>query len=512
MSEQRRNSQGRTRNRGNNSGGRHYSSQAPSQRKRSSDPARLVAFEVLRAVSGDDAYANLVLPQQIRRHHLNHQDAAFATELTYGTLRAQGTYDAVIAECVDRPLAKLDTEVLDVLRMGAHQLLNMRVPAHAALNSTVALVRSQVGAGPSGLVNAVLRKISEQTIEEWFDQLVADDDSETAMSLRNWHPKWIVRALRQALVAHGRDKGEITDLLTADNKAPELNLVALPGIGDIETAIEYGAHRGELAPGSAIYRGGDAGRIPGVKEGTTRVQDIGSQLCARAVVQPELKTQSAHTTDTAEKWLDLCAGPGGKATLLAALAVEHGAHLTANEPVPHRAELVRRSLAAVDESVWQVRAEDGRSIAEEHSHAFDRILVDAPCTGLGALRRRPESRWRRQPSDVANLLTIQRELLDAAVGALKPGGVLAYVTCSPHHAETLIQVDDVLKAHPELQLIDTAGALSAASSTQDGQPTLQRSSISGETADPEKNTAQLWPHVHSTDAMFIALFRLNGES
>lgn len=489
MNGSRRNERGRERNRGT-SARRQFSQQAPSQRSRFADPARLVAFEVLRAVSRDDAYANLVLPASIRHHRLDRRDAGFATELAYGALRGQGTYDAILARCVDRSLDRLDTAVLDVLRLGAHQLLAMRVPPHAALNQTVALTRAVVGAGPASLVNAVLRRVSERGLEDWLADLVgaASDDVEAA-ALRHAHPAWIVRALRQSLVAHGRAVTEIEDLLEADNAAPVVNLVALPGIGTLDEALHDGATPGELVEGSALSAGGDLGRWDAVRGGTLRIQDVGSQLVARAVAAAPIE----GTRPSGERWLDLCAGPGGKAALLGALAAERGATLLANEPAEHRAELVRRALRPVPENVWSVRTGDGRTLAPELIGTFDRVIVDVPCSGLGALRRRPESRWRRTPADVAELGPLQRQLLDAAIDATAPGGVVGYVTCSPHPAETVAVVADALRRRADVKTLDAGVVLDAVAlrpleAAHDG-------------------TAQLWPHVHGTDAMFLALFR-----
>ncbi|HSN36344.1 MAG TPA: transcription antitermination factor NusB [Arthrobacter sp.] len=499
-----RNAQGRERNRGPQRG---YTENAPSQRTRRADPARLVAFEVLRAVSDEDAYANLVLPARIRHHNLDKRDAGFATELSYGALRGQGTYDAILARCVDRPLDQLDPAVLDALRIGTHQLLAMRVPAHAALDQTVGLARAVIGAGPSALINAVLRKVSAHSLEEWLDLLLSDETDETKKAaIRYAHPEWIVRALRQSLVAHGRPVSEISDLLEADNAAPVVNLVALPGLGSLDEALEGGATPGELVEGSALSSGGDLGRLASVREGTTRVQDVGSQLVARAMAAVDLGNGGGTGNGTAagipreghvqpaERWLDMCAGPGGKAALLGALAREQGATLLANEPAPHRAKLVRQALAAVPHDVWHVRTGDGREVGTEMPESFDRVLVDAPCTGLGALRRRPESRWRRTPKDLTDLGPLQRELLKSALAAVRPGGVVAYVTCSPHPAETTAVVSDVLRKRDDLELLDAGAA-------------LDKVSLTGELDAGHELTAQLWPHVHRTDAMFLALIR-----
>ena len=475
-----------------------FSRSAPARRARRSDPARLVAFRVLRAVAEDDAYANLVLPPAIRRAKLDKRDAAFATELTYGALRARGTYDAILTRCVDRELDKLDPPVLDALRLGSHQLLAMRVNTHAAVNETVALVRDQIGIGPSGLTNAVLRQVAEKPWDQWLEAITSDTSEVETLALRYAHPAWVVRAMRQALKSHGRG-AELEGLLQANNVAPPVHLVGLPGIesgaAHLGAAVEAGAQPSELLDGAAVFRGGDVGLLPGVREGSLRVQDIGSQWVARALAEPAVQLR--------ERWLDLCAGPGGKSALLGALAAEFEVHLTANEPAAHRAKLVEQALAPVDHSAWTVRTGDGRTITEVGA-TFDRIIVDAPCTGLGALRRRPEARWRRQPSDLAALTALQQELLDAATEVLAPEGLLAYVTCSPHIAETIIQIQDLLRRRSDLQLLDGHDVMTDVALPTGADLLTSRPSA---TENVTAKTVQLWPHIHGTDAMFFALLQ-----
>lgn len=527
-----RNKSGHERNRRSISA-REFSAAAPSARSRTADTARATVFDVLRSVAESDAYANLVLPKAIRSHRLDHRDAGFATELTYGTLRHQGTYDAILRHCVDRPLEKVGVTTLIVLRMGVHQLLNMRVPAHAALNQSVSLAREKIGAGPSSFINAVLRRVSERTPEEWYELIIEDakDDTER-MALLASHPAWIVRSMRQALVAHGRPASEIEQLLEADNLAPVVNLMALPGLGSLEEAREQGAVDGELVEGSALYASGDLARLESVREGTVRAQDAGSQLVARALAAAPL-----DGTDTA--WLDLCAGPGGKAALLGAIGVQRGASLVANEAAPHRAQLVESSMRPLPEDSYTVLTGDGRQIREtlrknasdlprsiEPGQLFDRVMVDVPCSGLGALRRRPEARWRKSPRDIAELLPLQRQLLDAAIEATRPGGVIAYVTCSPHAAETQNIVAEVLESGA-VSLLDSAAALREIALHIEGANGEFVSVLAGEKdpghtpeikvkkgapvvkASENPTTAQLWPHVHGTDAMFLALLRKN---
>ncbi len=470
-------------------GPRQRTRSAPSQRSRTGDPARDVAFEVLRAVREDDAYANLVLPVLLRRRGLDPRDAGFATELTYGTLRGQGLYDAVVALCTDRQVADIDPAVLDALRLGVHQLLATRVPPHAAVSQTVGLARHRIGGGPGGFVNAVLRRVTERTPEQWLQDAVPDRDADLVAHLatRHSHPAWIVRSLRESLVAHGRCVEEIDDLLAADNASPQVTLLARPGMATPEELLQAaeGSRRGRWAPTAVVLEGGDPGGLEPVAQHRARVQDEGSQLVALALAGLDLGTEGE------ERWLDLCAGPGGKAALLAARAEQEGAHLVAVEVSEHRSGLVR---GAVGPHV-EVRTADGRTVGEQEPGRYDRVLVDAPCTGLGALRRRPEARWRRQPSDLATLGPLQRELLDSALAAVRPGGVVAYATCSPHLAETVMVVQDALRRHPGLEQVDAPAAIRAVS-------------VDGEVPDlGDGPTAQLWPHRHGTDAMFLALLR-----
>lgn len=508
MSREQRHAKGRQRHRGGVTP-RRYSEATPAQRLREADAARLVAFEVLRAVSAEDAYANLVLPAKIRAHRLDRRDAGLATELSYGALRARGTYDAIIARCIDRPLTAVDGAVLDALRLGAHQLLGMRIPAHAAVNQTVGLARAVIGAGPASFLNAVLRRIADRDFDAWLELMVGlatTAEPVAHAALRHAHPEWIVRALRQSLVVHGRPVEEIEELLGANNSAPVVTLVALPGLGSFAEAFDAGFEPGSLLAGSALSTGGDPGRLASVREGTVRVQDAGSQLVARALAAAPLMPNAVPGAASwpVESWLDLCAGPGGKSALLAALAAQRGATLLANEPAVHRAELVRKALAPVPASSWQLRIGDGRTLFRggenqgQQPRFFQRVLVDAPCTGLGALRRRPESRWRRTPAQLAELTVLQRELLDAGLEGLAPGGVLAYVTCSPHPAETTEVVRQALARHSGLELLD-AGAVLDSVASMPLHAAAETAALAG--------TAQLWPHRHGTDAMFLALLR-----
>ncbi len=445
---------------------------------------RWVAYDTLRAVSESDAYANLLLPRELRRAGLSGADAALATELTYGTLRRQGTYDAIIADAAGRETADIDPAVLDALRLGAHQLLAMRTPTHAAVNETVRQVRQAAGAPASGFANAVLRRISERTPDEWEARLDADARSDDErLGLRHAHPVWIIRAFRRALQAEGR-ADELDALLAADNAAPSVTMTALPGLADRPA----GSEPTPFSPLGFRLGGGDPGPIVAAAGGRVRVQDEGSQLAVLALTR-------AQPVRAGEHWLDLCAAPGGKTAVLAAEALAGGASVEANELSPARAKLVRDSVAGVPLDV-PVSEEDGRTRAGRGR--YDRILVDAPCTGLGALRRRPEARWRKSPADVPALTALQGELLDAAIEALAPGGIVAYVTCSPHLAETSGVVAEARRRFGDrVEELDARAVLASLSDASLDLPIPADGS----------GRAQLWPHRHGTDAMSISLLR-----
>ena len=435
------------------------------------DKPRRAAYDVLAAVRERDAYANLVLPGLLRERGITGRDAALATELAYGALRGQGLYDAVVQACVDRPLAQVDPPVLDVLRLGAHQLLRTRIPPHAAVSATVDLARRVVSAGPVAFVNAVLRRIAAKDVATWVAELAPKDDRLSALAFEHSHPTWIASAFRDALRG---DLWQTAAALAADDARPEVHLVARRIPRD-ELVRQSGGTAGPWSPLAVRLHEGDPGSLDAVRHGSAGVQDEGSQLVALALAAAPLEGPD-------RLWVDLCSGPGGKAALLDGIAEDRGARLVAFEAQHHRSRLVRRS------GTTRVVTTDSRTPPLSPG-TVDRIMLDAPCTGLGALRRRPEARWRRQPSDIPGLTRLQGQLLDAAAGLLRPGGVLLYATCSPHLAETVVPVSDVLRRHPELEQLDARGLLPGVPDLGDGP------------------AVQLWPHLHGTDAMHLALLR-----
>ncbi len=434
------------------------------------DAVRLLVFDILQEVNQRGGFSNLLLPSALTDSKFDQRDKGFATELLYGTLRMQGRHDYIAAQISDRPWSEVDSGIVDVIRMGAHQLFEMRVATHAAVSATVELARKVLGESKASFVNAMLRKMSAQSLDEWMQPVHAVKDDVNRLSILHSHPEWIVSAYFDLL----KDFTEVEAALIANNIPASPTLVWWPGRSSKQELIELGG-----APTNYSDYGIKFDGIPNSLEPIRRrragVQDEGSQLVAQIF---------AKIASDSPRWLDLCAGPGGKAALLSAIAQETGHEFTANEVSEPRAELVRQVVAKA--RVW---VGDGRDIAS-HEESFDAILADVPCTGLGALRRRPEVRWRRKVTDLRELTQIQRELSSSAISVLNAGGFFAYATCSPHFAETSVAVADILKAHTDLEQIDIADYL----------PIGLEGALRGK-------SLSLWTHRHQSDAMFMAVFR-----
>jgi 16S rRNA (cytosine967-C5)-methyltransferase len=460
--------------------------------RRSGNPRR-AAYQVLAAVENREAYANLLLPKLLADRDITGRDAALATELTYGTLRGQGTYDAVLTACSDRPLDKLDPPVRQILRLGAHQLLATRIGAHAAVATSVDLAKQVVGPRVSGYVNAVLRRVATRDLDAWL-AIVAPDpatDADGNLAVRCSYPRWIVGAYRAAL-GDAADS-ELEAALAEGNARPKVTMATLPGGPDRDQVMPADAEPGRWSPYAFTLDSGNPADL--IASGRAAVQDEGSQLAAIALTRAPLAPAANAVAGGGERWLDMCAGPGGKSRLLQGLATIAAppASLVAAELHPHRAALVREALSRAggrQGAAAEVIVADGTRPPWPDG-SVDRVLVDAPCSGLGALRRRPEARWRKAESDLAALTELQRALLRSALAAVRPGGVVAYVTCSPVPAETRDVVTAVVGADPEVEVLDAQAVLADVPGTGSAGPLF----------------AQLWPHRHGTDAIFIALLR-----
>jgi len=348
----------------------------------------------------------------------------------------------------------------------------------------VELAREVAGAGASRFVNAVLRRVASRDLPGWIGETAPSRAGDPAgyLAVRYSYPRWIVQAFSESL-AEDPASGlpETQAALEADAARPTVTLCAVPGRSTRGELLAAGASAANWSPFAAHLPGGSPSGVPAVAQHRASVQDEASQLASLALTR-------ASVTGQDHRWLDMCAGPGGKARLLAGLAAQSGARLAAADVRPHRAALVR---AAVAGSAAVVVA-DGTAPPWRPA-AFTRVMADVPCSGLGALRRRPEARWRKSPADVAALAALQRRLLASAVAVTRPGGVIAYVTCSPHLAETRAVVTGVTAERDDLAVLDAPAVLPEV-------PGLR-------CPEPDSRFAQFWPHRHGTDAIFIALLR-----
>jgi 16S rRNA (cytosine967-C5)-methyltransferase len=435
------------------------------------EDSRLLAFELISQVNQEGAFANIRLPELLAKSKMSLADKAFTTELAYGTLRMQGRHDHFIKKFIDRDFLELDPKITDLLRMGVHQLTLMRVADHAAVSETVEVARKVAGESKASYVNAVLRKIAAMPKE--FDDFNSLPIAEK-LSINHSHPVWIINAFYDQL----KDWDEVERLLISNNTPALPDVVAWPGKSTVAELIQLGATG---IPG--FDNGVNINTIPILFEPIIQrnagVQDRGSQL----VVENFLATFEPGLS-----WFDMCAGPGGKAAYLynSLSDKDASAKFLANEPVPHRAELVKRVV-----NNNQVVSFDA-TISENFDQKFDRILVDAPCTGLGALRRRPEARWRKSLADLKELIPLQRNLMKSAYELLAPNGIIAYVTCSPLLAETKGQVIDFLSEHPDMKIH---------SMDQNG---FHKEGLQND------GSVQLWTHRDGSDSMFMVLLRKNG--
>lgn len=434
------------------------------------DAPRLLAYDIICEVNRRNGYSNLLLPQALTSSNLDERDRGFTTELVYGTLRMQGLYDFIFTQISDRPWNQVDDDIVDLARMGAHQIFTMRTPLHAAVSATVDVARKQLGESKGSFINALMRKASAKNLDEWLQPVREMKDDVARLAIEYSHPEWIVSAYLDLL----KDISLVEAELLSNNTPAKPTLVSWPGASTQEELVALGAVATEFSPYGARFDGAP-GSLELIRHRKAGVQDEGSQLVADIF---------AKVTKGAASTLDLCAGPGGKAALLSHICEVSGRDFVANEISEPRAKLVKNVIGK-----FGVITGDGREIAS-HGRTFDAILADVPCTGLGALRRRPEVRWRRTLKDLAPLLQLQMELSDAAISVLNPGGYFGYATCSPHFAETSGQVRQILKMHPELILIDISSSLP--SSLHEGV---------------RDGALSLWGHRHNTDSMFLAIFQ-----
>lgn len=417
---------------------------------------------MIRRVVEGGAYSNLALRGALSSSPLAARDRDLATELVYGTLRRLPSLDHALGPLTDRPLGRADPSALAALRLGAYQILHTRIPAHAAVDETVALA----GRHQRGFVNAVLRRLAAAPPGP------PEGDSDEAVSLRTGLAPWAVGELGRLL----GDEAEAAAAGLAERGPLSLRAnTCRTTAGELAEALSVAGHAtrpGRVHPGTLLLeRGADPRSLPGHAEGWFAVQDQASAFVVEAL-DPR----------PGDRVLDACAGPGGKATHAACLA-SPGGSVVAGDVAPRRAALVAGAAARLGVRVL-VLAQDARRPAV--AGGFDRVLVDAPCTGIGSARRRPELLWRPRREDLSGLARLQVALASSAAGLLRPGGRLVYSVCTFPRAETDAACDALLRHRPDLEPVPVEGP------------------------DGPSPRVRLWPHRHGADAMFVAAFERAG--
>jgi 16S rRNA (cytosine967-C5)-methyltransferase len=425
--------------------------------------ARAVALDVIRRVIDEGAYSNLALARTLTRAGLSERDAALATELAYGTIRKKIPLDHAIAPLLERPLETAPKEARALLRLGAYQILFTRIPEHAAVSETVALA----GARHRGFVNAVLRRLARDGVR-W-----PEGDGDEDVAIRTGLASWAVRELRLVL---GDDAEAAARALGEHGPTTLRTNTCRTSVDELARALRdagIDTERGTMFEESLLVSVGAPTSLPGFAEGWFAVQDQASSFVVRAL-DPR----------PGEAVLDACAGPGGKSAHIACLIGPEG-RLIASDPSTARAGLVRSTLDRLGPR-GHVVAQDARQPAVRGP--FDRILVDAPCSGIGAARRRPELLWRVHRDDLSTLARLQVAIVAGVAGLLRPGGLLVYSVCTFPRAETDAACDAIVRHQAELEPFDLPGP---------GGPAPR---------------IRLWPHVHGCDAMFVAGFRRRETS
>ncbi|WP_161820888.1 16S rRNA (cytosine(967)-C(5))-methyltransferase RsmB [Sporotomaculum syntrophicum] len=446
---------------------------------------REAALQVLLAVEEREAYANLALGVLLDKLEPGKLDRSFITELVYGTLRAQNTLDWALSHYLRRPLSGLSSAVRNILRLGAYQLIFMdRVPDSAAVNESAKLARRHGHEGIVKFVNGVLRNLARG--KERLSYPDPGDDPVRYIALRYSHPDWLVR---RWLKDFGYSE---TEALCAANNQPAPNTVRVNTLKTSAaelmerlTGLGVTSQRGQYAADCLQLQGFvSLGSLAPFKEGQFQAQDESSILVGQAV-NPTPGSQV----------LDVASAPGGKATHLAQLMQNQG-EILALDVHEHKIKLITENCRRLGVEIVQPVLADARQIPARYTGWADYVLVDAPCSGLGVLRRRPDARWRKQEEQIAALAELQAQILASAAAALKPGGVLVYSTCTITREENLGQVELFLEQHPEFKWDTLAGLLPGA---LDQDETLDRGYL------------QILPHVHGLDGFFMARLVKSGN-
>lgn len=445
------------------------------------DKARETAVRILYEVHENGAYANVALARALRQAELSEQDRRFVTELVYGAVKAGGTLDWILRRYVSRPVRKIQPLVREILRLGLYQIFYLdKVPASAACNTSVDLAKGMGMKGLSGFVNAVLRTAVREPEKAAFP--TGKGHATENLALRSQHPEWLVRHWVRTFGFEAAEK-----LCRFDNEQPVLSVRTNTLCTDRQSLLRELERAGaeaepsQWAPeGVIVHRHGALDSLAPLQEGHCQVQDESSMLVAH-VVGPQ----------PGEFIIDCCAAPGGKTTHMAALMHDEG-RILAGDIYEHKLQRIEENAERLGIHIIETEQIDAREIGEQYEAMADRVLVDAPCSGLGVLRRKPDARWRKTAEEVKALPALQLAILESAARAVKPGGVLVYSTCTIELAENQGVVSRFLEQHREFELTTTGRYLPL--------PTKHA----------ESRMVQLLPHIDGTDGFFICRMNKKG--
>lgn len=404
---------------------------------RAAESAREVALDILVRVEQQGAYSNLLLNSSLQKSALSREDAGLATELVYGSISRLLTLDFVLDGFVSKGIAKLQPWVRNLLRLSLYQIMYLdRIPSHAAVNEAVNIAKKRGHQGISGMVNGVLRSVLRAGE---LPVLPENLSPEQRISILHSHPLWMVK---QWAAEYGLDTAEA--MCAANNEPPaasvRVNLTMISRDALLEQMLEAGlaASPSRVSPYGIVVRGGgNLALTSWYRDGYLSVQDESSMLVAEAVApEPGMRV------------LDCCAAPGGKSAHMGELMKDEG-YIYANDLHPHKAQLIADQAQRLGLDCIATGSTDALLLARSlEPESFDRILLDAPCSGLGVIRRKPDLKWRKQPEDVASVAALQAELLQSVSRLLKPGGILVYSTCTTEHEENSSVIAEFLGNNP----------------------------------------------------------------
>lgn len=447
--------------------------------------ARDVAMNVLQRVEMSGAYSGLELNQALTSAALSRPDAALATELVYGTIQRLNTIDFTLSNRVKGWPAKVEPWVRSLLRLSYYQLRWLtRVPTHAVVDEAVRIAKKRGHAGIAGLVNGVLRGLLRDGVETPLPEHLSPAER---LSLTHSHPLWLVE---RWLTQYGEKTTE--QICSANNEPPHASARVNPLRSRREELIQAMQDAGlDVAPSALSAQGivaskaGNLVHTEWYEQGLLTVQDESSMLVAAAGdPRPGMTV------------LDCCAAPGGKSTHLAELMHNEG-KVIANDVHPHKEALIRQQAERLGLTGIATMTVDAQELPERlPSQSFDLVLLDAPCSGLGVIRRKPEIKWNKTPEDIASLSALQTQLLSKVQHLVKPGGKLVYSTCTIAPEENEEAVKSFLAEHPEFIL-----------DPQWPEDVLQPLKAGGQLPDPFSGMIQLLPHMFGSDGFFIARMR-----